>query len=237
MWRVKILTTLPKFYSAIFNESLYVRAVNEKLWDYQIANIRDYAMDSYHTIDDTPYGGGGGMVLKADVVGDAIEDFFEPNQQIYYLSPKGKHLSQTMAREIVGTQKVLNVLCARFEGIDQRVIQKYKIVEISIGDFILTNGDLAALALIDACLRFIPGFLGNKNVHQEESFGAGVYKHLLEYPHYTKPHFWQGEEVPSILLSGHHEKILQWRLDMAKKLTKIRRPDLWQKHLKHQKDE
>ena len=232
MWSVKILTTLPEFYTSIFNEALYARGIKNKLWQYQIANIRDYAEDKHGTIDDTPYGGGGGMVLKADVVAKAIEDFFEDGQPIYYLSPRGEQLTQRTAEKIVKTNKVLNILCARFEGIDERVIEKYNISEISIGDFVLTTGDIGALALIDCCLRFLPKFLGNQDAHQEESFGNGIYSNLLEYPHYTKPHFWQGEEVPPVLLSGHHEKILQWRLDMAKKLTKIRRPDLWQKHIR-----
>ena len=232
MWSVKILTTLPKFYTSILNETLSARGIKNKLWEYQITNIRDYAEDKYGTIDDVPYGGGGGMVLKANVVAKAIEDSFKDGQPIYYLSPRGELLTQRTAEKIVRNNQVLNILCARFEGIDERVIKKYNISEISMGDFVLTTGDIAALALIDCCLRFLPKFLGNKDVHQEESFGDGIYANLLEYPHYTKPHVWQVEEVPTVLLSGHHKKIIQWRLDMAKKLTKIRRPDLWQKYIR-----
>ena len=237
MWGVKILTTLPEFYTSIFRESLYDRGIKNHLWQYEIADIRHYADNKYNAIDDTPYGGGGGMILKADVVGKAIENFFDDGAPIYYLSPRGENLTQRKVEKIVNNNKVLNLLCGRFEGIDERVIEKYSISEISIGDFVLTTGDIGALALIDSCLRFLPKFLGNKNANQEESFGEGVYTNLLEYHHYTKPRIWEGKEVPEVLLSGNHEKIFQWRLDTAKKLTKIRRPDLWDKHIRQLSNE
>jgi tRNA (guanine37-N1)-methyltransferase len=237
VWNVNVLTTLPAFYVNLFNVALYGKGIKNNSWRYKVADIRDYTNNKHMSIDDAPYGGGAGMILKTDVLGWAIDDFFANGQKIYYLSPRGKHITQKRIEKIVRTHKTLNLLCGRFEGIDERVLTKFNITEISIGDFVITSGDIAALVLIDCCLRFVPQFLGNKDTHKEESFGQGIYQNLLEYPHYTKPAVWRELSVPSVLLSGHHEKIYRWRLDMAKKITRIRRYDLWSKHIKQQINE
>tara|TARA_B110000503_G_C7133423_1_gene407764 strand:- start:771 stop:1484 length:714 start_codon:yes stop_codon:yes gene_type:complete len=237
MWKVKILTASPEFYDNIFEKSLYAKGIRSGIWQYEIRDIRSYALNKHSSIDSKPYGGGSGMVLRSDVVGDAIDDFFGENSQIFYLSPRGKHFTQERAEKMIHEHKTLNLLSCRFEGMDERIITQYKIQEISLGDFVLTNGDIAVLALVDCCLRFLPKFLGNVNALEEESFGRGIYKNLLEYPLYTKPPIWRGHKVPTVLLSGHHKKILEWRLDMAKKLTKIRRDDLWHKHIQNTENE
>ena len=178
------------------------------------------------------------MILRADVLGEAIEKFFLPNRfPIIYLSPKGRLFNQKMAKIFVQSADGINILCGRFEGIDERVIKEYKIVEISIGDYILSSGDIAALAIIDCCLRLLPRYLGNEKSLKEESFGEGYYENLLEYPHYTKPVVWKSNAVPEVLISGHHVKVDEWRLNKAKEETRNKRPDLWSKYLNGVKNE
>ena len=238
MWQVNILTLFPEIYPGPMQYSVHGKALDAKLWDIKIKNIRDFAFNKHKTVDSPPYGGGGGMVLRADVLGEAIEKFFLPNRfPITYLSPKGRLFNQKMAKNFVQSADGINILCGRFEGIDERVIKEYKIVEISIGDYILSSGDIAALVIIDCCLRLLPGHLGNEKSLKEESFGEGYYENLLEYPHYTKPVVWKSNAVPEVLISGHHVKVDEWRLNKAKEETRNKRPDLWSKYLNGVKNE
>jgi len=178
------------------------------------------------------FGNGYGLILKANIIGAAIEKFFAPNNYpIIYLSPKGINFDQNIAKLITSHYKGINILCGRFEGIDERIIKEYNIKEISIGDYILSSGDIACFTFIDCCLRYISGYIGNEKSLQEESFGQDYYKYLLEYPHYTKPLLWKLNKIPDRLISGNHNKICKWKLSQAQKITKNRRPDLWIKHL------
>ena len=237
MWQVNILTLFPEIYPGPMQYSIHKKALEAKLWGINTKNIRDFALDKHKTIDSPPYGGGGGMILKADVLGKAIEEFFLPNKlPIIYLSPKGKLFSHSVAKDFVKSAGI-NILCGRFEGIDERIIKEYKITEVSIGDYILSSGDIASLVVIDCCLRLLPGYLGNEQSLKEESFGYGCYENLLEYPHYTQPVIWKHSLVPTVLTSGNHAKINEWRLNKAKEETKTKRPDLWKKYLTGVKNE
>lgn len=238
MWQVNILTLFPEIYPGPLQYSISGKALDAKLWAINARNIRDFAFDKNKTVDSPPCGGGGGMILKADVLGEAIEDFFLPNGfPIIYLSPKGELFTQKMAKTFIDSAKGVNILCGRFEGIDERIINRYKITEVSIGDYVLSSGDIASFAVIDCCLRLLPGYLGNEVSLKEESFGEGCYENLLEYPHYTKPIVWESYEVPEVLISGNHSKIGEWRLSKAEEKTKNVRPDLWSKYLKGVKNE
>ena len=190
--------------------------------------IRDYAKDKHKTVDDTPYGGGEGMVLKPDVVAKALDQNIKKNEKIIYLTPKGKTFDQNKAKKFLNEKKI-NILCGHFEGIDQRVIESRGIEEISIGDYILSGGETAAYVILDSILRLVPGVLGNENSYKDESFENG----LLEYPQYTKPQIWEKTPVPEVLLSGDHSKIKDWRLSQSEAITRHRRPDLWQKYKKN----
>ena len=192
------------------------------------SNIRDYAKDKHKTVDDTPYGGGEGMVLKPDVVAKALDQNLKKNEKIIYLTPKGKTFDQNKAKKFLNEKKI-NILCGHFEGIDQRVIESRGIEEISIGDYILSGGETAAYVILDSILRLVPGVLGNENSYKDESFENG----LLEYPQYTKPQIWEKTPVPEVLLSGDHSKIKDWRLSQSEAITRHRRPDLWQKYKKN----
>ena len=232
MWQVNILTLFPEIYPGPMQYSIHRKALEEKLWDIHVKNIRDFTLDKHKIVDSPPYGGGGGMILRADVLGEAIEEFFLPNRlPIIYLSPKGTLFNHKMAKNFVQSTNGINILCGRFEGIDERVIKEYKITEVSIGDYVLSSGDIAALVIMDSCLRLLPEYLGNEKSLEEESFGNGYYQNLLEYPHYTKPIIWKSNEVPEVLTSGNHTKINEWRLNKAKEETKNKRPDLWNKYL------
>jgi tRNA (guanine37-N1)-methyltransferase len=233
MWSVSILTLFPQLFPGPLNESITKRALQNKLCEINTANIRDYATDRHQSVDDTPYGGGGGMVLKADVLGSAIEEVFVPNSnQIIYLTPRGKVFNQDMAREFI-SHPGINILCGRFEGIDERVISEYKILEVSIGDFVLSSGDVAAFCILDSCIRLLPGALGGDKSLDQESFGSDDnYRNLLEYPHFTKPQSWKGKSVPPVLLSGNHKAVEEWRLSEARNKTEVMRPDLWLRYLK-----
>lgn len=226
---VKILTLFPSAFPGTLDLSVIGKS-RSKLWDLETINIRDYTADKYKTVDDTPAGGGHGMVLKPDILSKAITANSNNIAKIYLLSPRGKVLTQKKAHKIVEEKNIM-LICGRYEGIDQRVIDYHKIEEISVGDYVLSGGEIAAQLLIDCCVRLIPGVLQGQNPHQEESFAHGEYEDLLEYPHYTKPNIWQNQKIPEVLLSGNHKKISEWRLEEAKKLTKERRPDLWTKHL------
>ena len=227
MFQVKIFTLYPDFFPGILSKGIYGRAIEKSLWNLDVINIRDYAKDKHKTVDDTPYGGGEGMVLKPDVVAKALDQNLKKNEKIIYLTPKGKTFDQNKAKKFLNEKKI-NILCGHFEGIDQRVIESRGIEEISIGDYILSGGETAAYVILDSILRLVPGVLGNENSYKDESFENG----LLEYPQYTNPQIWENTPVPEVLLSGDHSKIKDWRLSQSEAITRHRRPDLWQKYKK-----
>ena len=231
MFQVKIFTLYPDFFPGILSKGIYGRAIEKSLWNLDVINIRDYAKDKHKTVDDTPYGGGEGMVLKPDVVAKALDQNLKKNEKIIYLTPKGKTFDQNKAKKFLKEKKI-NILCGHFEGIDQRVIESRGIEEISIGDYILSGGETAAYVILDSILRLVPGVLGNENSYKDESFENG----LLEYPQYTKPKIWEKTPVPEVLLSGDHSKIKDWRLSQSEAITRHRRPDLWQKYKKNKID-
>ena len=227
MFKVKIFTLYPEFFPGPFDKGIYGNALGKKIWNMKIVNIRDFAEDKHKTVDDTPYGGGSGMVMRADVIANSLDKNLETNEKVYYLSPRGKLLNQEIARKI-SKEKSLNILCGHFEGVDQRILDNRNIEEISIGDYIISGGENASYVVLDSVLRLIPGVLGNENSLVDESFENG----LLEYPQYTKPQIWQENNVPEVLLSGDHAKIKDWRLSQSGAITRDRRPDLWQKYNK-----
>ena len=219
MWQAKIFTLYPEVFPGPLGKGLYGKALKKKLWDLKVVNIRDSAKDKHKTVDDTPYGGGEGMVLKPDVVAKALDQNLKKNEKIIYLTPKGKTFDQNKAKKFLNEKKI-NILCGHFEGIDQRVIESRGIEEISIGDYILSGGETAAYVILDSILRLVPGVLGNENSYKDESFENG----LLEYPQYTKPQIWEKTPVPEVLLSGDHSKIKDWRLSQSEAITRDRRP-------------
>ena len=228
MFLSRIFTLYPEYFPGYLNKGLFGKAMDEKIWDLETVNIRDYSFDKHKTVDDTPYGGGNGMLIKADVLAKSLDDKIEKKEKIIYLSPKGKLFDHQYAKEL-SKEKTINFICGHFEGIDERIIQSRDIEEVSIGDFILSGGEVATFVILDAILRFIPGVLGNENSSEEESFENG----LLEYPQYTKPQIWEDKGVPDVLLSGDHAKIKDWRLSQSEAITRVRRPDLWQKYKKN----
>lgn len=230
IWTARILTLYPEMFPGPLGLSLAGKALDKGLWAMDVVQIRDYAVGSYRKVDDTPSGGGPGMVMRADVLAAAIDDVTCDDRPLVYLSPRGRRLDQEMVREF-GQHEGITLICGRFEGVDERLLATRNITEVSLGDFILSGGELAAMAVMDAVVRTIPGVVGAADTLTEESFEAG----LLEYPHYTRPRVWQGREIPEILQSGHHGKIKQWRLEQSEKLTRDRRPDLWKKYLQAKK--
>lgn len=226
-WRASVLTIFPEMFPGPLGVSLAGRALDAGQWTLETLDIRDFATDRHRSVDDTPAGGGPGMVMRADVIGAAV-DAARPAGDLrpaFYLSPRGAPLDQARVRALSeGAGAVL--LCGRFEGVDQRVIEARGLQEISLGDFVLSGGELAAMALIDAAVRLLPGVMGDQASSQEESFEQG----LLEYPHYTRPQEWEGHAIPEVLTSGHHERIALWRREQAERLTRERRPDLWARH-------
>ena len=221
-WDVRVLTIFPEMFPGPLGESLAGKAAADGLWSLRTVNIRDFAPDRHGTVDDSPFGGGPGMVMRPDVVHDALESVGGAPGPVIYLTPRGRPLDQALVRELARGQG-MTVLCGRYEGVDERVLEAHAVLEVSLGDFVLSGGEPAAIALIDACVRLLPGVLGDEASLEEESFQAG----LLEYPHYTRPAEWLGRPVPEVLLSGHHEKIRAWRREQAERVTRERRPDLW----------
>ena len=227
MFQAKIFTLYPEYFPGPFEIGICKKAFEKKLWDLKLINIRDYADDKHKTVDDTPYGGGVGMLMRPDVVAKSLDANLDEKETVYYLTPKGKIFNQDISKDIVKKNKV-NILCGHFEGVDQRVLDSRNVEEISIGDFILSGGEMASFVVLDTVLRLVPGVLGNLNSTKDESFENG----LLEYPQYTKPQIWEKLSVPDILLSGDHNKIKSWRLSQSEAITRHRRPDLWQKYKK-----
>ena len=228
MFEARIFTLYPDLYPGPLGEGLYGKALDEKKWNLEIINIRDTAKDKHKTVDDAPYGGGSGMLIRPDVIANSLDQKIKPDEKVIYLSPKGKLFNQDIAKEL-SKKKKLNLICGHFEGIDQRVIDTRNIEELSIGDFILSGGETAAFVVLDVILRLLPGVIGNKNSVVEETFENG----LLEYPQYTKPQVWEEKTVPEVLLSGDHSKIKDWRLSKSEAITRDRRPDMWQKYKKN----
>jgi tRNA (guanine37-N1)-methyltransferase len=229
-WRATVLTIFPEMFPGPLGMSLAGKALAESKWGLTTIDIRDFATDKHRSVDDTPAGGGAGMVMRADIAAaaiDAARAAIPSDASTLYLSPRGRTLTQARVRELArGPGAIL--LCGRFEGIDQRVLDARNVEEVSIGDYVLSGGELAAQVLIDACVRLLPGVAGNESSLAEESFASG----LLEYPHYTRPREFEGRAIPEVLLSGDHKAIATWRREQAEALTKVRRPDLWAEHAK-----
>lgn len=224
-WQATVLTLFPEMFPGPVGYSVIGKALAERRWQLDCVNIRDFATNNYQSVDDTPYGGGAGMVMRPDIVSAALQAATTKHGRAarqLYLSPRGKPFTQALAKDLAAAGSVL-LVCGRFEGLDQRVIDAAELEEVSLGDFVLAGGELAAMAIIESCVRLLPGVLGNAETTIEESFESG----LLEYPHYTRPATWEGRDVPAILLSGHHANIHAWRREEAERLTRARRPDLW----------
>ena len=227
MFQVQVFTLYPEVFPGPLAEGLYGKALTNKLWNLNLINIRDAATDKHKTVDDTPYGGGTGMLLKADVLANSLDQNVKKGERIFYLSPKGKKFDQKFAQDL-SKEKSISLICGHFEGVDERVLTTRNIEEISIGDYVLSGGETAALVVLDSILRLLPGVLGNNKSSVDETFENG----LLEYPQYTKPQIWEKKTVPDVLLSGDHSKIKDWRLSQSEAITRVRRPDLWQKYKK-----
>ena len=255
MWTARIFTLYPELFPGPLGVGLYKKALEKKLWSLEVVNIRDYASDKHKTVDETPFGGGSGMVMRADVIAHSLDkhktvddtpfgggsgmlmradviansldkNITNKNEPIIYLSPKGKKFDQIYAKKIM--DKNINIICGHFEGVDQRLLETRNIEEVSIGDFILSGGEVGAFVVIDTVVRLIPGVLGNLNSLAEETFE----KNLLEYPQYTKPQKWEEKVAPDVLLTGDHAKIKDWRLSQSEDITRRRRVDLWEKYKK-----
>ena len=228
MFLARVFTLYPEVFPGPLAKGLYGNALTNKLWNLSVINIRDSANDKHKTADDTPYGGGTGMLLKADVVAKSLDQNIKKGERIFYLSPKGRKLDQKFIQDL-SKEKSISLICGHFEGVDERVLTTRNIEEISIGDYVLSGGETAALVVLDSILRLLPGVLGNDKSSTDETFENG----LLEYPQYTKPQIWEEKSVPEVLLSGDHSKIKDWRLSQSEAITRDRRPDLWQKYKKN----
>ncbi len=230
-WTARVLTVFPEMFPGSLGQSLAGKALKRGLWALDVLDIRDFARDKHRAVDDTPFGGGAGMVLRPDVVDAALAAaaLKADSAPVMYLSPRGRLLTQALVRELAAGPGVV-LLCGRYEGVDQRVLEARGVAEVSVGDYVLSGGEPAAQVLIDAVVRLLPGVMGNEASPGEESFERG----LLEYPHYTRPADWQGRAVPEPLLSGHHENIRRWRLEQAEEITRQRRPDLWARYRREQ---
>ena len=230
MWTARVFTLYPEIFPGPLNKGLYGRALGKKTWNLEVVNIRDSAEDKHKTVDDTPFGGGSGMLLKPDILGKSIDSNIKKGEKIFYLSPRGKKLDQKIAKKL-SKEKTINLVCGNFEGIDERIVRARNMEEISIGDYILSGGEIASFVVIDSVLRLLPNVLGNDKSKNDESFENG----LLEYPQYTKPQIWEKKSVPEVLLSGDHAKIKDWRLSQSEAITRRQRPDLWEKYINKRK--
>ena len=226
MLEVKIFTLYPDLYPGPLNKNIFKKARANKIWNLKVINLRDYATDKHKSVDDTPFGGGSGMLLRPDIVASALDANLKKGETTIYLSPKGKKFDQKSAK-FFSKERNLNLLCGNFEGIDQRVLEARNVEEYSIGDFVLSGGETASFVFLDAIVRLLPGVLGNKESSKDETFENG----LLEYPQFTKPKNWEGKSPPEVLLSGDHAKIKSWRLSQSEAITRRQRPDLWKKYL------
>ncbi|MCK5519330.1 MAG: tRNA (guanosine(37)-N1)-methyltransferase TrmD [Alphaproteobacteria bacterium] len=230
-FHIKILTLFPEMFPGMIGMSLSGKALEKGIWSFETIQLRDYTKDIHKTVDDTPFGGGAGMVIKPDILDKALCDH-QPLGRFIYMSPRGKPLTQSLAHKLV-KEPLLTILCGRYEGVDQRLLDSYEVEEISVGDYVLSGGEPAAMILLDSCIRLLPDVLGNAETHTEESFENG----LLEYPHYTRPAEWIDSagitrKVPEVLVSGHHAKVAAWRQSESEAITKVKRPDLWKKYIR-----
>ena len=229
-WSATVLTLFPEMFPGPLGVSLLGKGLEKNLWRLEVRDIREHGLGKHRTVDDTPAGGGPGMVMRADVAAAAIDAVERGNRPLIYLSPRGQRLDQARVRELAAGPGAI-LLCGRFEGLDQRAIQAREMEEVSLGDFVLAGGEIPAMALIEACVRLIPGVLGDPASTAEESFAAG----LLEYPHYTRPQSFEGRPIPDVLTSGNHSEISKFRRDEAEDLTRRLRPDLWTLYEKHKR--
>ncbi|MCE8545135.1 tRNA (guanosine(37)-N1)-methyltransferase TrmD [Ruegeria pomeroyi] len=228
VWKARVITLFPQAFPGVLGESLTGRALQEGLWQLETIELRQFGIGKHRNVDDTPAGGGAGMVLRADVLAPAIERAMQGasgNWPLIYLSPRGRPMDQSLMQSLARCDGV-TLICGRFEGVDERVLEHYGIQEVSLGDFVMTGGEIAAQALIDATVRLLPGVLGNQASTEEESFSSG----LLEHPQYTRPAEWMGRPIPEVLMSGHHGKVAEWRRAQSEKITQSRRPDLWRRY-------
>jgi tRNA (guanine37-N1)-methyltransferase len=227
IWTAKVLTLFPEMFPGPLGVSLAGKGLDDEVWSLQTVAIRDFGEGKHRTVDDAPMGGGPGMVMRPDVVDKAVQSVTgtAPGLPLIYLTPRGRRLDQDRIRQLAAGPGV-SVICGRFEGLDQRVLDAHGVDEVSLGDFVLSGGEPAAMAMIDACVRLLPGIVGSADSLAEESFERG----LLEYPQYTRPQEWNGQTVPGVLTSGHHENIRAWRLAQAEAVTRERRPDLWARY-------
>lgn len=232
-WKAHILTLFPDMYPGPLGVSVVGQALQSGIWSLDCTDIREFGTGKHKSVDDTPSGGGPGMVMRADVIGDAVDSALAQNSDVplIYLSPRGKPFNQKKAHELASEKGVV-LLCGRFEGVDQRVLDARNIEEVSIGDYVLSGGEIASMALLDAVVRLLPGVLGAQDSISEESFEQG----LLEYPQYTRPREWENRNIPEMLQSGNHARIAEWRREQAIELTKVRRPDLWERYLAEKVD-
>ena len=233
--KITIFTIFPEIITQFFDVGLLAKARNNGIWELKVVNIRDYSENSYKQVDDIAYGGGQGMVMKPDILSKAIDDNCDvENTTFFYMSPRGEVLNQQVIKEYKQLDNIA-IICGRYEGIDQRAIDEYKMIEISIGDYVLMGGELPAMVFVESMNRCLPGVVGNEKSIIEDSFGGAtgnLYDNLLEYPLYTTPRIWKNRAVPDILLSGNHKKIAGWKLKQSKQITKERRIDIWEKYLR-----
>jgi len=225
-FQITVLTLFPEMFPGPLGESLAGKALEDGLWSLESVDIRDFARDKHRSVDDTPFGGGAGMVMRPEIVDAALRQAHADGRPLIYLTPRGRLFDQALARDLAAGEG-LTLVCGRYEGIDQRVVDAWAMEEVSLGDFILSGGEPAAISILDAVVRLLPGVIGSPESLAEESFVEG----LLEYPHYTRPDDWDGRPVPEVLKSGHHKNIYAWRRDQAETITRSRRPDLWDRYV------